>query len=351
MANPAWYNDNQFRDYPFLTRVEPLAETTGFSSSASTAGQISELGSAVVVDFGAIMEIDANYTEEEGHTVYLHSISRAGDTFYLRFRTTAPDASNHEVVFAREATDAEFRIEWEDASTIAGETAEPLACPLQPKWKAFLVTGDLTWLVDVLNDGDTIVYYAGLWQIEQARIQSLMDSYLRAVTLANKPRVVTEPPDGCSYSSEGSIAVDAAIINARCLTGNLRWKEGYNCTIRQDNNNNAIIIGAGVGVGEGEPCDEIPIYEGEAPQNGSPFLSGGPGCSEIIKSINGVTGKDINLVAGPGFRVRAATNVTNRLVIDKALDDFALCLEDPTGSESSLSLSQGSSNSSSAGSV
>ena len=297
------------------------------------------------------MEIDANYTEEEGHYVYLHSITRAGNTIQFCMRTTAPDAANHQLLFQRELDDNEFKIEWEDASTVVPEALDSLACPLQPKWKGFLVTGNLTELGNLVPDGTTLLFYVGLWQIEPARIQSLMDSYLRAVTLANKPRLVADPPAGCSRSSS-SAGDDQAIINARCLTGNLKWKEGYNCAIRQDNNNNAIIIGAGVGVGEGEPCEEVPLYANESPPEDSPFLSGGPSCTEIVKSINGVTGANINLVAGPGFRVLQSGAQANKLIIDKALDDFALCLDDPTQSESSLSVSAGATpSSSSAGGV
>jgi|GEM_PF-7073478 len=353
MANLAWYNDNQFRDYPFLNRTEPItfvepglssSSSLSSDSSASATGSSVHLPHSAIVDFGAIMEIDAEYTEEAGHFVYLHSISRTGTTFTFRMRTTAPDAINHEIIFTRELTDEEFLIEWEDASSIVAELPDPLACPIQPKWKAFFISGNLEELGTLLADGMEWVFLKGLWQIEPARIQSLMDSYLRAVSLANYPRLHVSNAPGCeSSSSAGGVEEDLSpIIRALCITGNIKWQEGYNCVIRQDVTNNAIIIGAGVGVGAGEPCEEVPLFPGEAPPPDSPYLSGGPDCNEIIKSLNGVIGPNILLTAGPGFRVQPHAVVQNRLVVNKSLEDFALCLEDATiDGSSSLSESGG----------
>lgn len=334
MAKPAWYNDNQFRDFPFITRVEPLAKTAGFDSQSS--GQpILHLPHSAIVDFCAIMEIDAEYDERDGHIVYLHSVSRFGDVFTFKFRTNAEDAANHEVIVYRELTDPEFLITRNDASTILPEEVGQFACPEQPRWTATVVTGSMREMAALLEDGETLYADVGLWQIEPARVQSLKKSYLRAVNLANAARLRATPVDGCSLSSSyGDNA--PAIPAAYCMNGDLRFKEGFNCTIRQDNNNNAIIIGAGAGVGEGQPCDEVPLYEGEAPPDDGKFLSGGPACDEVIKSINGVTGDDVTILAGRGFRIQADSDVPNKLIIDRALDDFALCDADNTVSSVSV---------------
>lgn len=323
MAKPAWYNDNQFRDFPFLTRVEPLAQTTGLSSE-SIGESLLPLPHSTIVDFCAIMEIDAEYDERDGHFIYLHTIERVDDLFTFRFRTNAPDAANHEVVVYRELTSPEFLISRDDASTIAAEAIDQFACPQQPKWSATVVTGSMREIATLLDDGDTVIAVTGLWQIEPARVQSLRKSYLRSVSLANAARLHVTPQVGCSLSSSDSDD-PTAIPMAYCLDGNLQFKEGFNCTIRQDVNNNAIIIGAGVGVGDGLPCDEIPLYEDEQPPADSRYLSGGPGCNDIIKSINGVTGDDVTIIAGRGFRVQPDTANPHKLVIDRALDDFALC--------------------------
>lgn len=337
MAKPAWYNDNQFRDFPFITRVEPLAKTAGFDSESS--GQpILHLPHSAIVDFCAIMEIDAEYDEREGHIVYLYAVSRFSNIFTFKFRTTAEFAENHEVVVHRDLADPEFLISRNDASTVLPETIGQFSCPEQPRWAATVVTGAMREMATVLADGETLYADPGLWQIEPARVQSLKKSYLRAVNLANSSRLHATPVAGCSLSS--SYADEGpAIPAAYCMNGNLKFKEGFNCTIRQDNNNNAIIIGAGVGVGEGVPCEEIPLYDGESPPDDGAFLSGGPACNEVIRAINGVTGDDVTILAGRGFRIQADPDVPHKLIIDRALDDFVLCNNNNT--TSSVSVSEG----------
>ncbi len=323
MANPGWYNDNQFRDYPFITRVEPLALTTGFDSESS--GQIMlPLPSSTILDFGAIMDLDAEFDESAGHYIYLHSVSRFSDVFTFKLRTTAPAAANHELVFHRNLTDPEFSISRDSASTIEPEELPSLVCALQPCWSGFLVTGNLQDLADVIADGETLISIPALWRIEPARVQSLAQGYLRSVSLANAPRTHVTAQAGCSLDSSDS-AERPVIVMTTCLSGPLNWREGFNCSIRQDVNDNAIIIGAGVGIGAGAPCEEIPLYEGEESPDGGPFLSGGPSCNEIIKSINGVSGTDVNIVAGPGFRIQPDTINPHKLVIERiTLDDGPL---------------------------
>lgn len=338
MATPAWYNDNSFRDYPFITRRVPLSvnEDIGSSSSSET---LSDLPHSAIVDFGAIMEIDANYDEAAGHSVYLHRITRAGDTFYFYFRTTAQAAANSQIIFTRQLTDAEFLITWDDAINIEAEPVEQLDCQSLSKWSGFLVTGDLTQLADIVDDGDTVIYIPELWQIEPARIQSLRDTYLRAINLANNPRSVVTPIDQCVSSDSSSSSSDDtagdAIIQALCVAGNIKWKPGYNCTIRQDILENAIVIGAGVGNGEGEPCEEIPLDDTETPPIDSNYLSGGPDCADLIRAINGVQGPNVTILGGPGFTVQQSTDDDNTLIVDMPLHDFAIC--DITTETSSLS--------------
>ncbi len=321
MPSVAWLNDNQFRDYPFILRVEPLAETT--VSDSLSAASLFHLPQSVILDFGAVMDIDAGFDDSVGHCVYLHSVSRYADVFTFKLRTTAESATNHELVFTRELTAAEYEITHAESSTINAEPFDPTDCATHSRWSGFLVTGRMTDLAAILANDEELYADDSLWQIEPARIQNLARAYLRSITLANAPRARAAVPDQCSESV--AIEPDTVIVNARCVNGAIRWKEGYNCAIRQDNNNNAIIIGAGVGVGAGVPCEEIPLYAGEAPPEGSRFLSGGPGCDEVIKSINGVSGANISIIPGAGFRIEPSAEDPHTLVIDRSLDDFAYC--------------------------
>ena len=352
MANLAWYNDNQFRDYPFVTRTKPLELTppqTGevigeavlpseSSTSSQSVGPIVDLPHSAIVDFGAIMEIDSGYDEAAGHYAYLHSIERSGTTLNFRFRNTSPESYNHELLFVRDINDTEFAIEWTEAITFIGDPVDPLVCPLAPKWSGFLVTGDLSELAALIPDGITVIYANGLWQIEPARLQSLTDSYLRAINIGNTPRLVTDAAPGCESSSISSQAAPDILIRDTCVTGPIWFQEGYNCRIRQDSGRNTITIGAGVGLGAGEPCDEVPLTDDETPIGNSPFLTGGPGCKQIVQSLNGVNGSDITLTAGAGYRIQPDATNPNKLVVERALGDFALCAEpDPETSSSSLS--------------
>ena len=314
MAQPAWLNDNQFRDYPFVTRMEPL-------------GVLSlRLPHSAILDFGAIMEIEAEYDERDGHYVYLYSVSRAVDTLTFRFRSNAPEAQNHEIVVQRLTTATEFQLTQEDAVAVGVEPLSPFGCSAYVRWSGFVITGSMADMAELIADGETQVAEPAMWQIEPARVQSLSRSYLRVINLANSPRTHCTPVAGCE--EEGGDEDDAIIPLASCLQGEINWREGFNCVIRQDDGRNAIVIGAGVGVGEGMPCAEIPLFEGESPPVDSPFLSGGPSCAEIIKSINGVSGRDISLVAGPGFQIQPDPENDHRLIIDRSLNDLARCGDD-----------------------
>lgn len=332
MPSIFWYNDNQFRDYPFILRVEPLAETTD-TSSLSAATSLFHLPPSAILDFGAVMDIDAGFDVADGHNVYLHSVSRFDDVFTFKLRTTAAMATNHELVFTRELTTTEYEITHVDATTIIPEAFDALNCATRSKWSGFLVTGKMDDLALLIANGDTLYADDGLWQIEPARIQNLASAYLRSVTLANASRVMATVPEYCSESA--AINEDTVIINTRCMAGPIRWKEGFNCAIRQDNNNNAIVISAAVGVGAGVPCEEVPLFDGEVPPTGSQFLSGGPGCNEVVKSINGVTGANISIIPGNGFRIEPSADDPNTLVIDRSLEDFAYC----TGVDTNSSVS------------
>lgn len=344
MANPGWLNDNANRDYPFLNRVEPITQydpTPDSSSESAGAGTpvYAHLPHDAIVDFGAIMEIDAEYTEQQGHYVYLYRVARpTATTFELEFRTNAPAAANYRITFTRNSTDPYNHVTWGDATAIDSDPADVLECRLQPRWKAFLVTGGFEGLLGFLATGETVHFVQGLWQIEPARIQSLMDSYLRACNLANFPRTVaTDPPACASESSSSSQGLEEPILNATCIRDHVKWKEGFNCVIRQDRFNNAIVIAAAVGSGAGEPCEEVSLYDGEVPPAGSPFLSGGPGCNDILKSINGIGGRRLTLIGGPGLRIFGDAENPHKLIVDRALDDFIICLDDDDVESSSLS--------------
>ncbi len=339
MARAGFYNENEYRDYPFLTRVDPI---DSYEIEGAEPQQLIALPHDAVVDFGAIMDLDADYSEASGDIVYLHSVQRRDPYLYYDFRTTAPGAAGTRLLFVRDTSvDEEFADEWLDSMVISESLSSSASAGdcAGAAWRGYLVTGRYGELLELLSDGEELIFTAGLWTIEPARVQNLARGYLRSINLANFARSHVSVQEACQSSSLTSD--DTIYVNAVCLQGDLKFKEGYHCVIRQETQNNAIIIGASPGAGEGEPCAEIPLYEGETSPDGSPFLTGGPTCGEIIKTVNGKGGRRLQLLSGPGFRVLADPDLPNTIIVDRALEDFVLCLADD-GIESTSSQSLGS---------
>ena len=336
MALPAWYNENQKRDYPFLDTADSVV-AAGASASAS-GGDWVLLPAAVVVEFSAVMGLDAVFADGVD-TVFLYSLSRSGNDVVLEFRTSAAGAVGTALRFSRSLAASEFVASYSDSEMLEALPVQETVCADASAWQGCLVTGDTSLLADIVADGESLVFPESLWVVEPARIHNTASSFLRSITLANYPRTLTTKAPGCvpgsSSSSFGSAAEDDVLLNAACLQGRPSLQEGYNCRIRYDASNSALIIGSGVGLGAGELCEEVEIFEDER-QTG--FLTGGPACNDVLKTINGVPGPDVTIRAGKGFRVYTAGD--GSLVIDRSLHDFVERPVDSSSSLSSLSLSE-----------
>lgn len=276
------------------------------------------------------------------HIIYLANVSRTGDVFTFTFRTTAPGAADFTLVFTRDLADPEFSIEEVEAppvlpvssssssssSSVATPPTGPLSiqdCRVGSVWEGYLVTGPLDDLADVLLDGESESFTVGQWQLEHSRIQDLSQNFVQSLNLANFDRTHVTDPEGCESSSASSVATDPTFINATCLIGDRKLIEGYNCSIRQEVVTNSIVIEAIAGAGAGDPCDEVPLYDGEIPPAGSTLLTGGPACNEIIKTIEGVGGANFTMLEGPGVRIFRDAFDVNKLNVDFDLHDFAIC--------------------------
>jgi hypothetical protein len=109
----------------------------------------------------------------------------------------------------------------------------------------------------------------------------------------------------------------------------------------QTNAANEILVTASVGAGisptTGELCEfggQLPLTQAErtaflaAKENGTQkFLSSGPACNELISTINGLSGPNINIVGGTGIRVTAEVTADgSRIVIAKNPNAHANCV-------------------------
>lgn len=295
MPRPGFYNDNEYRAYPFIFKP----------------GQSDDLPNSAVVDCGIIMGLDSEFDASQ-HIVWLAEVRRVNAVFEFELRTNAPGAQNLPLVFTRATTADEWQSEYAESAPYVKDVN---SCAVEPAWSGFLVTGPLTDLLTllpvtgVLSLGQNFI-------LEPGRIQSLVKSYLRAITIANMAR-----PEARSSCDPVNTITRPAIINSRCVTGNIRFKEGYNAIVSQRDATNEISIGAGVGSGEqvnGALCEngsELPFYDGEQPPEGSQFFSGGPACDELVSSINGVQGPDVTIAGGTGVEVKVDPAAPNTIKI------------------------------------
>jgi hypothetical protein len=292
MPRPGFYNDNEYRWYPFIYRK-------------TTAENI--VPHAAIVDCGIIMGLDSRY-DAATHTVWLAHIRRAETVIEFEVRTDAPGVTGP-LTFTRDATilpgqeayvEPEPGNEWQ-TEYVSGPVGEEV-CAIEPSWEGFLVTGPLKELIDSMAIGETREFGSAEYVVEPGRVQSLVKSYLRSITVGNMAR-----PEAKSSCDPENTLIRPVIINSRCIAGDIRFKEGYNAIIAQSDSENKISVGAGRGSGapiDGDLCEngsEIPFYPGEAPPEGSQFFSGGPACDELISSINGVQGPDVTIVGGTGI--------------------------------------------------
>lgn len=382
MPRPGFYNDNEYRAYPFI-----------FAPDVTT------LPNSAIVDCGIIMGLDSEF-DAELHSVWLKTVRRVNGVFEFEFDTNAPGAANTPLVFQRDVTAEEWLTE--DAES-APYVKDINSCAVEPAWSGFLVTGPLAALNEALpTDGSLALGFN--YVLEPARIQSLVRTYLRAISLGNlsRPRSTTtcEPDPGESRY---------VVINKRCITGDIRFKEGYNAQVRQRITANEIAIAAGRGLGiqpDAELCStngEVPFYDGEetpvmggliltsyrgpiyagdvqtaremlpanpsvgdtygfktGPASGvynvvyfswnngnwsefattfsagddfpsnmpaqvqqrSKFFSGGPACNELVSSINGVPGPEVSIIAGTGVKVTTSPG-TNTILIELSATNIA----------------------------
>jgi hypothetical protein len=292
MSQHGFLNDNEYRSYPFITPA--------YRPDADVLPDPVALSERLIVDCGIILGLSAGGYDPNNadvvYRVYLHSLSRSGTTLTFTFRSDAPGTAGFPLTFTREITDTEFLSSFSGSlAAEASESSDSLDCRDEPVWEGYLVTGDLSQ--HGLADGETVVFEDEDWQVEPALVQNL--SYLRSITLANYDRTHYMPDEECCSSC--SVEPQAIYINAFCLDGPLRFREGYNVSIRQEDAARRIVIGAAVGSGAGQGCDMPQLYPGEVPPDDSRVLGGGPACDELIVTINGSGGRVVTINPGPGF--------------------------------------------------
>lgn len=317
MSQLAFLQTNAYRDYPFVDEEALVDLNDGFSTSL----YLDELPHSAVLDFGAIMSLNAAY-EDDTDYIYLYAIRNVSGLIEFEFRTTAPGASQFLLKFLRNPAGSSYETDHEVATLVNTEDVSLDATCFEGDvtWEGFLVTGELAeTLALVPNDTDEVIFTAGRYRIEAGRVQNLAKSFVRSINLVNMNRTHAEPSEECGGSPPGT----QLFVNATCIAGHVKIREGFNCSIRQEAA--AIVISAGQGAGAGLACDEVPLYPGESPPSGSSLLTGGPSCHEIVLTINGVSGPNLQLQAGDGIDVIPHPDYPHTLLITAHFNGFALC--------------------------
>ncbi|NDD52294.1 hypothetical protein EBZ39_00180 [bacterium] len=301
MPRPGFYNDNEYRSYPFVFKpgTPPIPDSA-------------------IVDAGVIMRIDS-FFDDTRHTVWLAKLTRDSGKFYFEFRT---DATDEPLVFVRSAAMQEWQIEYSESATLS-------PCPNVPDaaWEGFLVTGPLKDLNEFLTADDTIFFNKNALQLEPARIQNLNKAYVRTINIGNYERPVV--PE-CGQANPGATVIPKIILNKACMAGNIKLKEGYNCSIKQTTFANEIKIGASVGAGapvDAELCangSELALFPDEPLFHNSKFFSGGPACDELIFTVNGLGGPTVTLTSGNGINIATQTDPP-RITISRNLGSTGNC--------------------------
>jgi len=350
MAQPGFYNTNRFRAYPFIT--DTVANPIG------SAGTIQVLDNNTVVDAGFVMGLYSGYIAGQ-HTVWLDSVVRSGDIVTFTFACDAPGLYQRPLTFTRDlVTDGQYAVEHvddvEQAYGYSESSDSPIfevsndllsECPPEPLWSGYLVTGDMMNLAATLTDGEHLTGSISFGVVEPALVQNVSGGYVSSINIANLNRVRVTAPVGCSdVVWDFPNAQDTIYVTARCLRGDVRFVAGYNAALRQEDFNNAVVIGADVGAGAGPVCNNEPkLFPGETPPLGDSdesdgLLEGGPRCNEVIRSINGVGGKFASLLNGLGVNISIEPSM-HTVIIDVNMTRLTVCYSDHPFSEVSEILS------------
>ena len=300
MAAPPFYNSNANRAYPFVYGTSFVPDAT-----------------IVACGFmlGPLSGFDASVDD-----VALVEVSRVADTLSFKFACTAPGLASRDIVFTRDVSDPPYSCSYTDD----GENPTKPAingCGVADGMQGYLVTGDLTPVIDALTQAG--VSLTGNAVVEPCLLIDMSQAYVTAVHLANGDRTRYETPAGCRNQC-WPFTPSPLYVRAACLTGAVRFVEGYNVAIRQSLSGSSITFDAVIGGGDGEPCSQVPLFPGELPPDDSVLLDGGPGCGEVFRSINGQGGRVMSIEGDLGVSVSSRPD-SHKIVVDVTTNGLAVC--------------------------
>lgn len=149
--------------------------------------------------------------------------------------------------------------------------------------------------------------WVGSAEVEPCRI-AIVPNTDQSVEVYNKlrTRVIAKP--GCIAPDFGDDEfVDQYGLVLRCSSdaSDVVFVGGFSTVVSQYDANAQLTIAGDVGGGEaGRACSgQVAVHADELPPVGASTLDGSPGCSEVLRRVNGVSGDFINFLAGTGASV------------------------------------------------
>ena len=127
----------------------------------------------------------------------------------------------------------------------------------------------------------------------------------QSVEVYNKNRTRIPPKPGCVPPVFPEEPAGGYSLICGPLTGDIRISGGYNSRVFQYPASKEIqLFGDPLGGEAGSPCTgQDSYYDQDLPPNGRDTLDGAPRCSEVLRSINGISVGSFNFSSGQGVSV------------------------------------------------
>lgn len=271
-----FYNTNLHIGYPFVD-----VDTMSFGGGSFVLSQ------SAVVDLGILFGVHSEFRPGE-HKVWLQALRKENDIVTMVFNTNATEVP--ELLCSINIAVATFGNTYDITSTVGSTYAT-----------GYLVVGNPAALGS-LPDGEVTTDKAEIPEVEPALLQSLSRGYVNSILLCNDIRTKTTPPKGCENSSPSSPSrgiTDEATIYNTISSGTPIFREGYNASLTVSKLDNSLTFGAGRNFGMGMHCKELSYEPGDpdfpptsspssSPDKNTKLLTGGPACSELLYTINGI---------------------------------------------------------------
>ncbi len=325
MPRPSFFNDNENRTFPFREG------SAGVNTPATGTFSMQQLPDDVIVDCGFITGPESGFVEGE-HSIYLYSVHRVSSSVVTyEFRSTAPKLAGVGIVFQRTTADLPYKTEFVESGIPQYENSQPSGEPLppvvcgEPLWSGYLVTGPIEAVTARLTVGFSVYGSSTVAVVEPALIQNLAGSRVVSINIANADRTRAVRPSNCPPNA-WSFELGSIHVQRECLQGALIVRPGYNTSLGQVIETNTLQFSAVVNAGAGQPCQEIKQFPAEAPPEDASnnLLTGDFYCNEVFRSINGLQGPDLTIIAGTGVTV-TSNSATNTVLVDINLTDLSTC--------------------------